>query len=137
MLCHLKVRRKKFRIYRCHPVDPDPTQPNECGYRSTTLLIGVVFCYILTQSYLVSGLSPPMCDVCPCLDQVGECQVTVQLRPSQQRQENLPASQTPARSVLLTLPDFIYMFRQIDHVIFTNLLDDQLKKVHGFSMYIL
>jgi hypothetical protein len=45
-----------------------------------------------------------MCDVCLCLDQVGECQVSVQLRPSQQRQENLPASQTPARSVLLTLP---------------------------------
>jgi len=81
-----------------------------------------------------------MCDECLCLDQVGECQVSVQLRPSQQRQENLPASQTPARSVLLTLPvlkDFIYMFRQIDHVIFTNLLYDQLKKVHGFSMYIL
>jgi hypothetical protein len=31
----------------------------------------------------------------------------------------------------------VLMFRQIGHVIFTNLLYDQLKKVHGFSVYIL
>jgi hypothetical protein len=43
-------------------LDPDPRQSNKCEFVSTTLLKAVLFCYILTQSYLVSGLSPPMCD---------------------------------------------------------------------------
>jgi hypothetical protein len=49
VLCHLKERRKKFRFYRCHPVDEVPA------------VHAVVSVVLITNIFKTIGLSDYLC----------------------------------------------------------------------------